>query len=223
MEILTPLQIELLKIFGTLEEADYFYLSGGTALSAFYLQHRFSEDLDFFTNEEELVVFMGDRLTRSLENNQFIIDTRRKFKSFYEMITTKGNESVKIHLAFEAPFRFEVPQRKEYGVKIDTLIDIATNKLLTLWGRFEPRDFVDVYFLVKEKYPLEDLIKMAKEKDAGLEEYSLALSFHKAKDLPEDLSAFPVNLVRPLNLREMKEFFIKEAVTLLGKAKEPEL
>jgi len=29
-----------------------FYFSGGTALSEFYLQHRFSEDLDFFSENE---------------------------------------------------------------------------------------------------------------------------------------------------------------------------
>lgn len=221
MEVLTPLQIEVLKIFGVLEEADYFYLSGGTALSAFYLRHRLSEDLDFFTNEEELVGIMGDRLKLNLEGKQFAIETKRKFKSFYEMVVTREFEGVKIHLGHESPFRFETPQRKEYGVKIDTLIDIATNKLLTLWGRFEPRDFVDIYFLVKEKYSLEELIKKAKEKDRGLEEYFLALSFHKAKELPEDLSAFPVSMIKPLNLKEMKEFFVKEAIALLERAKEP--
>ena len=29
-----------------------FYLSGGTALAEFYLHHRLSEDLDFFTQDE---------------------------------------------------------------------------------------------------------------------------------------------------------------------------
>lgn len=29
-----------------------FYLSGGTALAEYYLHHRLSEDLDFFTFEE---------------------------------------------------------------------------------------------------------------------------------------------------------------------------
>ncbi|NUO82117.1 nucleotidyl transferase AbiEii/AbiGii toxin family protein [candidate division KSB1 bacterium] len=29
-----------------------FYLTGGTALSAYYLQHRYSEDLDLFTSNE---------------------------------------------------------------------------------------------------------------------------------------------------------------------------
>ena len=32
--------------------SDRFYLTGGTALSEFYLQHRLSEDLDFFSEDE---------------------------------------------------------------------------------------------------------------------------------------------------------------------------
>jgi hypothetical protein len=44
MEILTPFQQKLLKTIGDSSLADNFYLTGGTALSAFYLQHRYSED-----------------------------------------------------------------------------------------------------------------------------------------------------------------------------------
>lgn len=31
-----------------------FYLTGGTALTEFYLKHRFSEDLDFFSEKKEI-------------------------------------------------------------------------------------------------------------------------------------------------------------------------
>jgi predicted nucleotidyltransferase component of viral defense system len=30
----------------------FFYLTGGTALAAYYLRHRLSEDLDFFAEKE---------------------------------------------------------------------------------------------------------------------------------------------------------------------------
>ena len=33
---------------------DNFYLGGGTALADFYLKHRFSEDLDFFSEKIEV-------------------------------------------------------------------------------------------------------------------------------------------------------------------------
>jgi len=49
LEILTNLQIEILKIVSNLPDKEAFYLTGGTALSAFFLKHRKSHDLDFFT------------------------------------------------------------------------------------------------------------------------------------------------------------------------------
>ncbi|MBI2352172.1 MAG: nucleotidyl transferase AbiEii/AbiGii toxin family protein [Deltaproteobacteria bacterium] len=49
-DILSPLQWEFLSLF--FQGAPPFFLTGGTALSAFYLQHRYSEDLDLFTLTE---------------------------------------------------------------------------------------------------------------------------------------------------------------------------
>lgn len=60
MQILTSLQEEVLRIFDETEEAELFYLTGGTALAAFYLQHRLSRDLDLFTTEEEAIGYMGE-------------------------------------------------------------------------------------------------------------------------------------------------------------------
>ena len=52
-KILTVEQERVLDLFSN---EDYltrkFYFTGGTALSAFYLFHRISEDLDFFSEQE---------------------------------------------------------------------------------------------------------------------------------------------------------------------------
>jgi predicted nucleotidyltransferase component of viral defense system len=47
--ILTPLQRRFLNAFSQTELKKDFFLTGGTALAHFYLQHRLSDDLDFFT------------------------------------------------------------------------------------------------------------------------------------------------------------------------------
>ena len=53
--ILTPKQSHFLEIAQSESQiAKRFYLTGGTALSEFYLQHRFSHDIDFFTEKEEV-------------------------------------------------------------------------------------------------------------------------------------------------------------------------
>ena len=52
-KILTERQIALLEEIGRQAFlSKNFYLSGGTALAGFYLFHRYSEDLDFFSENE---------------------------------------------------------------------------------------------------------------------------------------------------------------------------
>lgn len=51
-KILTEKQVRLMELLPE-EILSAFYLTGGTALSAFYLEHRVSEDLDFFTDSED--------------------------------------------------------------------------------------------------------------------------------------------------------------------------
>ena len=75
---------------------------------------------------------------------------------------------------------------------------------------------MDIYFLAKEKFSLEEIIAKAKEKDEGLEEYFLALSFHKAKDLPDDLKSLPVRMIKELKLKELKDFFVEKSVAMLA-------
>ena len=45
-----------------------FYLSGGTALAEYYLHHRYSEDLDFFTEKEvdplSIQIFLNQSLKK---------------------------------------------------------------------------------------------------------------------------------------------------------------
>ena len=63
--ILTVRQQQLLRLFSSNPNIkEHFYLSGGTALAEYYLHHRYSEDLDFFTEKEidpmSIQVFIKD-------------------------------------------------------------------------------------------------------------------------------------------------------------------
>src|SRR5437867_13239390 len=49
--VLTPAQKILLARLGQSTLSEQFYFTGGTALAALCLQHRLSEDIDFFTRE----------------------------------------------------------------------------------------------------------------------------------------------------------------------------
>jgi predicted nucleotidyltransferase component of viral defense system len=70
-KILTPLQEAVLHALFSLTDA--FYLTGGTALSAYYLEHRLSIDLDFSEkmtikpcSENDLVSFREDLIQQCL-------------------------------------------------------------------------------------------------------------------------------------------------------------
>lgn len=55
IKILTSHQEEFLDIFGKEKNASLqFYLTGGTPLAAFYLLHRLSEDIDLFSEKQEV-------------------------------------------------------------------------------------------------------------------------------------------------------------------------
>jgi len=54
MTILTSLQKSFLFEFFDTPPGKDFFLSGGTALSEFYLKHRLSQDIDLFTTNQEI-------------------------------------------------------------------------------------------------------------------------------------------------------------------------
>ena len=54
--LLTALQKEFLSVFSGLSDQAQFYLTGGTALAEYYLGHRLSIDLDFFTGVDNLIL-----------------------------------------------------------------------------------------------------------------------------------------------------------------------
>lgn len=208
MQILTDLQRKILNIFSAQPDEEAFYLTGGTALSAFFLKHRKSNDLDFFTSVEELILPFSQRIELPLRQENLKVERLRGFHSFVELFVTSKEDSTIIHFAVDSPFRFEQPfESKEIrGLKVDSLIDIATNKLLALFGRAAIRDFIDVYFLVKERFNKSELVEKAAMKDPGFDPYWLGVAMGRIDDIPDDSQDMHL-LVRPCAIRELKEFY----------------
>ena len=209
MEIINNVQREILSIFSKVSDSEHFYLTGGTALACFYLKHRKSNDLDFFTNNQELLLPFSRRLEEMLKTKKMETQRQRAFHSFVELLVKIDEESTIIHLAEDAPFRLE--ETKEFpeypGLKVDSLVDIAANKLLALFSRATLRDFIDVYFLVaKAKFTSEDLMGKAKMKDPGFDLYWLGVALERINTFKES-SPEMLLLVEPLDFKEVLEFF----------------
>jgi hypothetical protein len=97
------------------------------------------------------------------------------------------------------------------SLEIDSLKDIAVNKIQTISTKARERDFVDLYFILqKEKWKLKELIISAKTKfDWHIDPVQLGQAFTQVVAL-EDV---PKVLV-PFNKTEMENFFLEKAKEL---------
>ncbi len=182
-----------------------FYLTGGTALAVFYLHHRESEDLDFFTPKPYDRLAVYDAVTAWSEKRkcEFEDKTNLMVQIFY--LVFPDGEKVKID------FNHYPHNRVKKGivyqsVQIDSLLDIAINKLITISQRTEVKDFVDLYFLLKT-FTLWDLIDGAKVKfGVKMEPYIIAADFMKVS-IFENLP----NMLIPLTLKKLQNFYREKA------------
>lgn len=129
--VLLSIQRNLLVEMGKINETSFFYLTGGTALSEFYLAHRRSYDLDFFTSEKDLILPFTRVLEEKILKGQYTFRAIRRFESLVEYEVEKKSENTILHFAYDSPFRFEEPQPSELGVKINDYNDLIVDKLLT--------------------------------------------------------------------------------------------
>ena len=142
----------------------YFYLTGGTALAEFYLHHRYSEDLDFFseTDIDKLWInAMANKLGKTLHAKK--VDIQQNFNRNLVFLTIEA-EILKLEFTY-----FPFPRINTLQVKnqlpIDSLLDIAVNKFFTIYQKPSSRHFIDLYLILK-KTPIQrnELSKLARNK-----------------------------------------------------------
>ena len=165
VSILTPQQKLALKLISQTNLAKEFYFSGGTALSHYYLQHRKSEDLDFFRGEE----FDPQNITISIKSLQDKMgfknfDYQSSFNRNLFFLKFLDNYILKLEFTYYPFTQIEKPKLLD-GLLVDSVIDIATNKLFTIVQKPRGRDYFDLYFIIqKYGFSIEDLRMKAKIK-----------------------------------------------------------
>ena len=177
-----------------------FYLGGGTALSVFYFQHRYSEDLDFFSQKEfdqNLSIKIMSKLVKNLDITSKM--TKKDTVLWFEL--QKGSESLKIDF-LDFPYKRVEKGLAYQGVQIDSEKDIGANKILTVNLENNPKDYVDLYFLL-QKFTIWDLLYVVEAKfRLQLDLISLGEDFLKAEELD-----FLPKMIKPLTLDQLKSFF----------------
>lgn len=213
--LLTPIQRIFLSGFATLPDQSHFYLTGGTALAEFYLQHRISFDLDFFTSEEPLILPFSYQIEALAPAHDIQILIVRRFSTYVEFLVTKDEASLRVDLALDSPFRFTPPQLSEYGVRVNPFNDLKVDKLLAYYGRAEPRDAVDLYFILQRE-PLMPLLDLAAQKDPGFDLYWFAVALDQARDFPEELARWPVKMLVELSPAVLKRDFQRLSIRIMN-------
>ncbi len=212
--IFTPLQTQIFEEFAKDEILPkHFYFTGGTALSVFYYQHRWSEDLDFFSDEKfderEVLPFI-DRLRIMLQAE--VAPTKFGIAHTFKFLKN-GELIMKIDFVYDYFKRIRPQEGENYlGVGIDSLRDIGANKISTIGQRTQVKDYVDLFFLMKNNYSIWDLIYALEAKyritsDAVLIASDL-MRVQEFEELP--------NMIKPLKLDELKKFIVETAKKIAG-------
>ncbi len=169
---------------------DHFFLTGGTALSVFYLHHRVSEDLDFFTISYTDLAYVSDTLRRTYHENLSLMQSSPMFLSYLI-------NSVKVDFVIDPmsetndPYNYILKTGEK--LKLDLIDNISSNKLTAMVSRFEIKDIIDFYYISKKFWNHSEEIfmecyKRARRKEALLDDPAAAayqleqsLAFAKSK------------------------------------------
>lgn len=197
--MLTDLQKQVLeKLFADELIRRHFYLTGGTALAAFYLDHRYSDDIDLFTHSVDIA--STERIVVDALQDAGVTVERERSSSTFRRFCVEG--SLQLDLVRDVDFRVGAPELID-GIMVDNPKNIAVNKVLAVYGRLDPKDYVDLLFLLKENgFDIMELLTLAQQKDVGIEPFAWSRVIMDA----EGISVLP-RMVKPLDLEELKSFF----------------
>lgn len=165
-DVLYPFQDRVIRV---VNQADTeFYLTGGTAASRGYLQHRFSDDLDYFVNDDNRFGLWVERIIQALDK-EWTCDVLMKEERFSRLDLHQKDISLKIELINDVPARVGEVQNHSVLGRLDSAENILANKVTALLDREEPKDFADIWgFCCQKELSLQAAITGAQSKAAGV-------------------------------------------------------
>lgn len=165
MNLLTSSQKLAIGVFAHSPLQKKFYWTGGTLLAFHYLKHRRSLDLDFFSDVEFRLDEITPFVQRFKEEGGFRGVKYQKVFDRYEFLF-ENRESLRVEFVYYDHQKKRLGERGELlGVCIDSLEDIAANKMMSYFDRREPKDLFDLYFLLtKTSFTPQKLLNLVQKK-----------------------------------------------------------
>lgn len=198
-EILNQNQVELLNLIADFKRE--FYLVGGTAI-ALHIGHRRSIDFDLFKS-------------KSFQATKII--TKIKSHNIHYIITRNVAEQLNMIIAevkftfFEYPYPIEPAIKFENYIKLPTLLDLAAMKAFALGRRSKWKDYVDLYFIIKNYHTIKEISVRAAsifEQQFSEKLFRAQLTYFKDIDYTEAVEY----LVEPIDEEEIKIFLTNKAI-----------
>ncbi|MBE0513626.1 nucleotidyl transferase AbiEii/AbiGii toxin family protein [Sulfurimonas sp.] len=175
---LYELQDKVLDVIFSVE--NIFYLTGGTCLSRFYQEKRYSDDLDFFTNNSPRYSFAIKKIKQALAA-KFDLSVEVESKDFTRY---KINNFLQVDFVNDTDARYKDVVVTKEGYIIDNIENILSNKLTAVIGRDNPKDIFDIYLIWKyHKFDWTQIVESAHEK-AGFSDEELIV---RLKSFPRSL------------------------------------
>ncbi len=150
LDILNKTQLSKLEVLKNFTPP--FYLAGGTAI-ALHIGHRQSIDFDLFQFDE--IDSFG--ISRKLIRDKMLVD--RTVISTPDELTVQIGEIKWSWVSF--PFEVETENRE--GVELAKLLDLMAMKAYALGRRAKWKDYVDLFFLFRDHFSMDILVKRTKE------------------------------------------------------------
>lgn len=143
-EVLTKEQVKLLPFVA--EFSKDFGLVGGTAI-ALHLGHRRSVDFDLFSKKKFGNQSLLNKILRHFKTDEIIVN---KLGELTLMI--KG---VKLTF-YQFPFLLDYTETFD-GIRLPNLLTLAAMKAFALGQRAKWKDYVDLYFIIKDHFSIEEI------------------------------------------------------------------
>jgi Nucleotidyl transferase AbiEii toxin, Type IV TA system len=193
-KVVEPKTLDLLRQIQSIHEFEDFRLVGGTALALLY-GHRKSIDLDLFGQVKFADISFENVLT-GFESIK-IINNREYIKQYFI-------NDIKVDFV-SYPYRWLKNAIVAEGIKLAALEDILAMKLAAITNRGTKKDFIDMYFLLKE-YSLDDMLSFYKEKYPDGSPFLVLKSLIYFNDAEDEEMPF---MFAPLSWQTVKETIVE--------------
>ena len=140
---------------------DVFYLTGGTCLSRFYYEKRYSEDLDFFAQNSPRFSFAIRNVKKKLQED-FSLTIEVETKQF---VRFRIDDLLQVDFVNDISARYKEVIVTEKNYLIDNIGNILSNKLTAVIGRDNPKDIFDIFLICKYySFSWKEILDSAHEK-----------------------------------------------------------